>query len=441
MLKSVLIIFSGNIYGNFLSMLTGLVVIKMLSVEEYGAYTIIVGFVNILITPISRLFSIAIRRFIPIYRGSSEFGMIKGLLITSTIYVILISSISTLLLVILHEWILSDVLNISLSYRDIFLIYVLGIFLINTPAVVSNALLGYEKFREYTISVSFLPNSGRFIYTLIWWIFLPAKDIGVITGLLAKGGINLISSLHYLKNEIAKLKEVKTKLELRKWILFSLPYSLRFLISYTANNIGVILLGKFHGVTEAGVFRASNFLIMIVQSLTGAFSSATLPKLSMEIHRGTGYENEIVRKASFQNTLITSIMILILIVLGEHLLKFLGNEYVRGFSVLLIMSIMLLLESWSNAWQDYIIARGKTELILLNQTVSSIFSITGSVILVKMFALNGIAVALVLEAFVNFILRYFWLKRLSKSKFIDFRTFLIFSVTLTTIIWKLMQIL
>jgi len=437
MLKSVFMLFSGNIYGQVLSFLIGLIIIRMLSVEDYGAYTILVGFVNILVIPASRLFSIALKRYVPVYRRQGESGKIKGLVISAIIYVLGFSAIVMAILFLLSGWILKDVLKIGFSYRLLFFIYVLGIPIMTLPAVFFNLLLGYEKFREYTVSVNILPNSFRLIYVLLWWIALPAKAVGAITSLIAKNAVNLISAIWYLGEEFEELKYVKPVFHLKEWVLFSLPYSLRFFISYLAQNIGVILLGNFHKVTDAGIFRASSFLVMAVQGLTMAFSGVVLPKLAREIGEGSGREIGIVKTATFQNVAITSSMIMVFVVGGAYFLRILGPEYVKGFPVLLI--IMLLLESWSYTWQDYIIAKGRTDLILLNQTVASFFSILGSFIFIKMFGLTGAAVAFVFESTVNYLLRYLWAWRLSGRNLIEIRTLAVFVFMVAIILWRLLQ--
>ena len=428
MLRSVLVLFTGTLYTQILSLLTGLIVIKMLSLEEYGVYAVIASFINIIITPLSRFFSLAIKRYIPLYRKEGNARGIKGLINLAFWYVMVFTGLFTILLILFASPILKNVLKIDTSYTGIYILYIMGLLPMTLSPLFSAILLGFEKFREYTYSVNLFPNGGRFIYTLLWWLLLPLKMVGAITGIILKNTINLVLALWYLRSELRSLHKVRASYNVREWVLFSLPYSLKFLVNYASQNIGVILLGNMKTVSDAGIFRIANFLVMAIYGLSTSFSGVVLPRLSRAISEDKSHVESIINRASFQNFAITSALILIAAVAAKPFLMILGEEYTSSYKVILILSFMLLFESWSFPWQDMLVASRRTDWILISHIFASISSIISSFFLIRYMGISGAAAGIVVESIVAFAFRLYWMRKLGiKMKvMLDSRIIMIF---------------
>ena len=433
MIRNVLVLFSGNIATQILSFLSGLIVIKMLTVQQYGEYSTITSFVNMIVLPLAGFFSLALRRYVPLYLKQKEHPLISGLIRTSLLYALALAILFPSAIFIFSGWIAERILHMgNPGYVQLYAVIV-PILLLASP--ISALMLGLEKFREYTYAVNVFPNIARLLHLLIWWIFLPYHMVGALLSFLTKSSTNLAFSFHFVKKDFFQFLSVQPRYRIKEWVRFSLPNTLRFVVSYTAQNIGVVLLGNMKTHTDAGIFKASSILVMGVHSLTLAFSSVLLPRLSKEITQNGGIRTTL--NTSFLNLSMASALILPFILMGKFILSLLGPEYVRGYPVLLIMSIMLLLEAWSSAWQVYIIARGRTDLNLITYSFSSTSSIIASYLLISALGTTGAALAIVVQSVINFIFRIIWVYRLSGKPVFEWRSTLLFALMMLLILLKI----
>ncbi len=433
MIRNVLVLFSGNIATQILSFLSGLIVIKMLTVQQYGEYSSITSLVNMLVLPLAGFFSLALRRYIPLYLKQGERSLISGLLRVSLIYDLALAILFPSAIFVLSDWIAQRVLHTE--HPEYIRIYAIAVPFLILVSPLSALMLGLEKFREYTYAVNVFPNAARIVHLLLWWLFLPYQMAGALLSFLTKAATNLFLSLRFVKDELLRSLSTEPRYRTGEWVRFSLPNALRFVVAHASQNIGVVLLGSMRTHIDAGIFKASSILIMGVHSVTLAFSSALLPRLSKEMASGDGMDT--TRRVSLMNLVAASIMIFPFILAGDFVLGLLGSEYIRGYPVLLIMSLMLLLEAWTSSWQGYIIARGRTDLNLITYSVSSTSSILASYLLIRGVGLYGAAWAIVVESVLNALLRGLWVKTLSGKIPVDFRHILLIASMMLLILFRI----
>ncbi len=433
MIRNVLLLFSGNLATQLLSLLSGLIVIKMLTVQQYGEYSTITSFVNMLVLPLAGFFSLAIRRYVPLYLKQDEHSLISGLLRLSLMYSLILAIAFPSLLIPLSGWISQKIIHAENPHY--IQLYALTVPLLILASPISALMLGMEKFREYTHAVNVFPNIARLTHLLLWWAFLPYQMAGAILSFFTKSSLNLFLSWRSVKKDLFRWLATGPLYRTEEWVRFSLPSFLRFVVSYTAQNIGVVLLGNLRTHTDAGIFKASSIIVMGVHSLTLAFSSVVLPRLSKEILHGGGLDT--TGRVSLMNLMGASAIIIPFVLLGNFILGLLGQEYVRGYPVLLIMSIMLLLEAWTSAWQGYITARGRTDLNLITYSVSSTASILASYLFIKGVGIYGAAWAIVVESVINASMRGMWIRMLSGRIPVDMRHILIISSMILLIFLRL----
>lgn len=413
MIKKVFVLFGGSLHSQIFSFISGLIVIKMLSLEQYGVFAILTTFISIITIPASRFFSLSIKRFVPMYIKRKQIEYLHGLIKVSLFYSIFLSLIFSLILILSSNFIVINLLKLDEKYLWAFILYSTSIIVFSLYTVFSNLLLGLEKFYKYTYSVNIIPNSLRLIYLLTWWIFLPYKLLGAITSIIIKNISTSLISLWFLKDELYIIKNSRPRYKLKEWVYFSFPYFMKYFVNYIAQNISVIFLGNFKNVISAGIFRIANFPITAILNLSIAFSGVILPKISGEV-AVKNYKNIelILRKATVRNFTITSILIITTLILSKFFLIYLGKEYLKAYPIIVIMSYMLVLESWSYLCQDVIIAYGKTTWILITHIFASFISIYASYILIPEFGLTGAAIAIVLESLIAFIFRLAWVIKL-----------------------------
>ncbi len=432
MLKNIIYLFSSNIMAQFLNFISGIIVIKMVSADDLGKYSVAISFINIIVIILSGFFTSALRRFTAYYRGTNELDKISGILKLSLIYSTILTFILTPPFLIFPNFI-SEFFLKSEDYSKFLFFYAFSIPFTIFSTYLSAYLSGFEKFREIAISNNIYPNILRLFFLIIWWILLPFKEIGITLSLVVKSIVNFVSSLNYSKEKLGVLK-YKPKYELSSWFKFSFPGFLRYGFSYLADNIGIVLLGSLKDSLSAGIYRGANFITSILWNINIAFSSTIIPRITLLISKGEeDLAIKILRKYYILNTSIIFVSTLLLIFLGEYLLSLLGKDYVLGYNVLIILCFQALIGAFSSPFEVYLEARGRTDLSLINYIIYSFTTIFAIYFFTKLYSKEGTAYGYVFSMISLSISRFILFKIISKKtlyKFLDYILLLIFILTL-----------
>ncbi len=428
MFRKILFLFSGNVFTMISSFAISLIVVRMVSVDEYGKYATISGFMNMSVLPLAGLFSLALRRYIPYYMEREQYSKLKGLIDVSLKYALLLSILSTFLFIMLSDRI-SKLLGINDDFLIVLYATVIPTMVFANPIMAM--LLGFERFKEYSIISSIVPNSLRIVYLLIWWMFLPAKLVGIITSISVKNLVTIVLSIFLLRKRLDA--KFPAEYELWDWLKFSFPNVLRFAFSFASQNISVVLLGSLNSVSSAAVFKVSYLIVQGIHGITLAFSTVALASFSRKL--GTYEEIKLVKDTSFRNVLTISVFLVFIVLFGKYVLSIFGSEYVMGYGIVLILSIILVLEALSTSWQVLIVSRGKTHFTLMIHIISSSISIVASYFLITYYGILGASMAMVSESFANVLFRYLFVRKLGAKDILDGRAFALSVLSVMVLIW------
>ncbi len=425
--------FSSNILSQILNFISGIIVIKMVSTQDFGNYSVAVNYVNIYVVILSGFLTSTSRRFIAYYRGSNENEKISGIIRVSLIYGLILSVVLMSYFLFFSDIISKSFLNSS-SYSKFLFFYSFSIPFMIFSSYFSSYLLGFEKYTEFSNSNNIFPNVFRLIFLLFWWIFLPFKEIGITLSLVFKSFINFIFSLFYLKNEFKFLK-YNPKYEFKNWFKFSFPSFLRYVFSYLADNIGIIVLGSLKDNLSAGIYRGSNFIISILWNLNIAFSSTLFPRITKLIAQNYDIlALKTLRKFFILNTLIVYFIVVFLIFFGKFVLSLLGKDYVLGYNVLIILSFQVLIGAFFSPFEIYLEAKGRTDLNLINYIVYSFSTILFLFIFTKIYSKEGTALAYLFSIIILSISRLLMFKIVSKNRIYNFYDYFVFFLALALLV-------
>ncbi len=440
MLKNVIYLFSSNMIAQILNFISGIIVIKMVSADDFGKYSVAISFINIIVIILSGFLTSALRRFTAYYRGSNELDKMSGILKLSLTYSTISGLVLTIPFLIFPNFI-SEFFLKSKDYSKFLFLYAFSIPFIIFSTYLSAYLSGFEKFREIALSNNIYPNIFRLFFLLIWWIFLPFKEIGITLSLVVKSIVSFVSSLNYSKEKLGVLK-YKPKYELSSWLKFSLPGFLRYGTSYLADNIGVVLLGSLKDSLSAGIYRGANFIISILWNINIAFSSTIIPRITLLVSKGDeDLALRILRKYFILNTFIIFISTIFLISFGEYLLLLLGKDYVLGYNVLIILCFQVLLGAFSAPFEVYLEAKGRTDLSLISYIIYSFTTIVAIYFFTKLYSKEGTAYGYLFSITSLSISRFILFKIVSKKslyKFLDY-ILLVLLISILIILKELVQ--
>jgi len=412
-------------FSQVLNFIIGIIVIKMVSAEDFGSFSVATNFINLYVIILGGFLTNALRRFTAYYRGNNDYEKLSGLLKTSLYYAFILSLILTLPFLFFSKQISLFFLK-SEVYTKFLFFYSFSIPFIIFSSYLSAYLSGFEKFKELSISNNIMPNIFRLIFLIIWWIFLPFKEIGITLSLVIRSIINFIFNVFYSKENLRVL-EHKPRYEFKNWFKFSFPSFIKYGFSYLADNIGVVILGSLKDNLSAGIYRGSSFISSILWNLNIAFSSVLMPRITFLISEN----KEIIalktlRKFFLLNTIVIFISLIFLIFFGKFILSLLGKDYVFGYDVLIILTFQCLIGTFSSPFEVYLEAKGRTDLNLLNYIIYSLSSIFFLFFLTKLYSKEGTALAYLFSITLMSISRIIIFKLVSKKNIYNFFDYIIF---------------
>lgn len=369
---------------------------------------------NLFIVILGGFLTSALRRFTAFYRGNNNFESISGILRLSMIYSFVLSILLTFPFLFLSDKLSIFFLN-SIDYSKFLFFYSFSIPFTIFSTYLTAYLSGFEKFREVSISTNILPNIFRLLFLLVWWIFLPFREIGITLSLVIKAIISFFLNYYYSR-ELLNIAKYSPNYEIKKWFKFSIPSFLRYGVSYLTDNIGIIILGSLKDSLSAGVFRGANFIISILWNLNVAFSSVLIPRISYLISQNNeDLALKTLKRFYILNSLLVIISTIVFILFGKNILLMLGSDYTLGYNVLIILSFQVLIGTISSPYEVYMEAKGRTDLSLINYTIYSLSTILFLYIFSKFYSKEGTAFAYLLGILVLSILRVLMFKLISKK--------------------------
>ncbi len=278
MLKNVFIVFSSYLISQILNFVSGIMVIKMVSPEDFGRYSVATNFINLIVIPLSGLLTAGLRRYTAYYISRGEYSFLSGIIKICIVYAFSLSIILTLPFLFFSKFISQIFLN-SLEYSKFLFFYSFSIPFIIFSNYLSSFLTGLEKFKEISISNNISPNISRILFLFIWWLFLPFKEVGITFSLVFKSIVSFFQLSFYSLKKLKEFLKFEKKYEFKEWFRYSFPTFLRYVFSYIADNIGVVILGSSKNSLEAGIYRGANFLSNMLWYINLSFSSVLNPRL------------------------------------------------------------------------------------------------------------------------------------------------------------------
>lgn len=398
-----------NIFYFFLTILfsqgstffSGILIARVFNVEIFGKYSLILSFINTLITICGLgLMSIA-NRFVSEYKTRNQNGLVDIVIYFNKL-LLWGGGVLLILALAFNNFLENEVLNIPLGRFGLMIICFITITTSfnNLYTGILQGLLAYRKlcvasviygvtylFLTYSLSLYYSWNGaifGIFISSLLYFLLLlryiiKEIPIGSIKRTLVKRSVNLTN--YILPNFFIGLLSMP-----------AIYLALRFLNAHT------------NSFKEVAFFNVSNSLITlaaIVPSLINTVVSSYL---------FTNTNNKQFFGRLFKNSLSFLIFIvlgeiLMIFILGKYILSLYGSEYQNGYNILCILSFTLLLDIVTGSISNVLVAHKRMwHLFLIVSLPRDLFLIISSYFFTKYYGSLGLAWILLITKLISLIL-------------------------------------
>lgn len=312
-----------------------LILVRVLSLKEYGQYAYILAWANMIsvIAPLG--FSTSIIRFIPEFTRKNQFAKIKGVINTSLFITFLTGLILATLIVQLLYFSNTSVVN---SYA-----YLIGIIpLMALLQLFSKIERGKKRMFFAHAPIEVFRNILIAAAISIYIIFDVKISLESVLCILCST-IALLLIWHYLelKNGFpATIFDLKPDYEVMKWVKISIPFLLISGFILILNSTDIIMLGLFVGPKEVAIYSISYRIAMLTTFILTAVSAIAAPTIA-ELY----FENKITELKSFAKKTAhlvfwpTLFVIFGTVIFSEFILKLFGANYLDGKLLLYVLLI------------------------------------------------------------------------------------------------------
>lgn len=323
----------------------------------------------------------------------------------------------SIIFILLAPWISEHIFNEEkLTFPLIIALLVL------TPQVFSrlfsSALIGYRKIWQsnlvdQTLSIAVVGvllamlNLYKIEITINLVAILYAISRLVVTLSIGLYWRNVYS--HKLQSNIISKKILKTSMPL---MLVSASYII-------STSVDSVMIGWLSTAEQVGLFSIALKLAMLTSLFSQISNSVLTPKIAQLYHSGKDKEmQQMVKKITKGLTIIGALGLIIIILLGKQILVIWGEEFIQGYSILVILAIGQFFNIASGPVGN-LLAMANQEIVLKNITIITLLvNVLMNYLLINYYGALGAAIATSGTIIINMILCSLYVK--IKLKFTPF---------------------
>jgi len=395
--KTSFVVFIGLMLSKLLMYAYKIIIARSFGPEIYGIFTLAIMVVGWFTSFATLGLTQGILRFIPLYRGKSEFNKIKYITHFSLLVISITSIIAGVILFFSAELIAINFFN------NESLILFLKYFSILVPAYTLSTFLvfvirAFEKISLFSFLTNIFQNVVK-LGALILFIFLGLKVHAVIFSyMLGIFALLLVAQLvckykiskTFLLSFLSEDKKIKIRKEL---FVYSWPLMFLTFIFSIFLWIDSFVIGYFLGASAVGIYNAAVPIAFLLHLAPEIFMQLFFPLITKEYSKKN---YDLIKNLSKQVgkwifTLNLPFLLLFLTFPGAIISIIFGNQYIGAENVLRFLSIGIFFTGIFRISNDLISMKGKSKLILINIVVASVVNIILNIIMVPKYGINGAA--------------------------------------------------
>lgn len=395
-----------------LTFLTSVILARALGTSDFGVYSFVYALIMLLCVPIQQGLAKLVIRETASAESNKDWNLMRGLWLWST-YTSLVYSVFIFILVSILVWFFKNEINHQKAITIMTALLLLP--LINQISLKSSALMGLRR-----VAIGPLPDSvlrpGLFIFFILFVIAVlpnteltPSNAMGIhaIAALLAfVAGVTIL----YRLQPQPLVSRPKPAFKSNIWVKAALPLALIAGLQVINTYTDIVMLGILRTSDEVGIYRVvaqSGMLVAFVMQTVGMIAGPYLARFySQKDHHNLQRIFTICTRAIF---VISLPIALALSIWGSQLLGLLfGEEYIKGYSALIILSTGLLLFNIIGPVGLLLEMTGHEKQAAFRMAFTAILNVILNAALIPKFGINGAAMATIISLIISqIILRKF----------------------------------
>ena len=417
--KAAGIFFIGLVLSKFFAYLY-IILLSRLGSSIYGLLTL--GFTIVSFLSVLTLMGLkpAILRYVAFYKGKNDERRIKGTIITSIIFSLPFSIITSLLLLIFSEQIAIQIFhnpNLTLVLRILAFIVPIRVL----SKIFLSSMQAFQRIKYNVLIGQLTENVVRLVLTFIL-ILLGYNLLGPIFAFIIASLITLVLSFYFLEKKVFPIVRTKVKsiYNHKAVIIFALPLLFSSFLIDVVKWLDSWFIGFFKTASEVGLYNVglptANLLIIIPTSLIVIFA----PLITELYAKGKISEVKSISKLVSKWIFFLNIPIVaFLIIFSKQILGVVfGTEYIGSYMVVIILALGHIFYSLNHVPISVLQTIKRTKLIFFVFLISTIINIILNFILIPVYGIMGAAIGTLCYFFSMYLLMSIFVFRFKKMQFL-----------------------
>ena len=326
----------GNLVGRGLGLVAGIYVARQLGKDIYGEYSAIKNMVLFMSVISNFGLGFTATKFVADYTKNSEHAHKLRWFIKYANRITLIFSVAVAFIIfIFSKYFADNVLEVPHLENTVKLLSIL-IIINSLTSTQIGIISGFRKFRDLA-KINIIIGFVSFISTIVLVYYL--NFLGAIYALIITQLINALLNylLVYNTTSHIKLEISSDKSILKNIVSYSTPVALQDIIRSLSGFIMTVLLIKFSGHSELGIYNAAIQWNSAILFIPGILRNVILSYFSY--YNDDAYShNRILNITILINVIVTSYLSLGVFLFGDFISNFYGKSF-SGLSVILTISV------------------------------------------------------------------------------------------------------
>lgn len=388
-----IMLFSFSLLAGIVAYFTKLILVRNLTVEEYGLFFSVLTF--ILFFGVFRSLGIpaGLVRFIADYRSKGKYGEIKSIIIGSTLLRVVVSFLFVILIWIFSEYL---ALNFFKNEDAIWLLRVMSLYM-PLSIIADNLKAVFNGYRrsKYVSIVTFFQNFLVFLIIAMMFYVGFGIEAAVVGYLLSLVVLWLIFIIPFFKlTQLFSISFTNFKESNKELLVFSLPLILTSIGATFIAYFDTLMLTYFDTLENVGIYNIVYPTAMLLMIIGSSIGTILLPFFTeFWEKRQISKVREIFNVLYKYIYIIIIPLVMVLIQLSHYIVKIMfGEEYLPGvmaFNILIFASLFFignylnmssLIALKESKLSSYVYIIGAISNVLLNLILIPLYSITGAAI-------------------------------------------------------------
>ena len=410
--RGALLAFFIRIASAAIAFLSQVLLARWIGAHEYGIFTYVWVWINIIGTLCAAGFATSVVRFVPEYQEAGEHNLVRGFLRTGRLFssgMGLLATIGGLLILYLFDGSIPEYYRVTAAVA-----------LIALPAFALTDFQDGVGRSQGWIDLALVPPYIIRPFLLFTFIggavavgWAKSAETAVYAAIAATWTTAVLQYWMQKKRMLEAVPAGSRQYQFKFWLKVSLPVIAIESFALLMTNMDILLLDLFVTPDQIAIYFAAARTIALIAFVHFSVTAAVTPKFAKLHSSGDliGLRNFLkeTRKWTFFPSLFGGI---VLLALGKPILWLFGPEFTAGYPAMFALVVGLLARSFAGPLQGLMIATGHQNTAALAMGSVVLINIAFNFLLIPRFGLVGAAAATAIAFTVESILLYVSARRI-----------------------------